>query len=93
MNSLTDLLADRDRWTGAACVGRWHLFDPPGDREADEAFTARVYRAQTICASCPILARCRDVAGNARPRDRSGVWAGTAYDTKGRPVRTTKGSK
>lgn len=90
MNPLTRLLADRDRWTGAACVGRWRLFDPRGDRENDETFTARTFRAQTICGTCPIRARCRDFAANARPRDRAGIWAGQPYDTKGRPVRTPK---
>lgn len=87
MNPLTELLAGRDRWTGAACHGMWDTFDPRGDREDDEHFQARIYRAQTICARCPILDECRTFAATARPRDRAGVWAGVAYDASGRPVR------
>lgn len=93
MNPLTELLASRDRWTGAACAGLWELFDPRGDREDQEHYTARIYRAQTICARCPIFDDCRTFAANARPRDRAGTWAGTAYDHKGRPVRITQEDK
>ncbi|HIW69674.1 MAG TPA: WhiB family transcriptional regulator [Candidatus Dietzia merdigallinarum] len=90
MNPLTELLAGRDCWTGAACIGLWHEFDPRGDHEGDDEYTARVYRAQTICGTCPILTDCRGYASNARPRDRAGVWAGVAYDSNGRPARTPK---
>ena len=86
MNPLTELLAGRDCWTGAACIGLWHEFDPRGDHEGDDEYTARVYRAQTICGTCPILTDCREYAQNARPKDRAGVWAGVSYDIKGRPV-------
>ncbi|MFL0579202.1 WhiB family transcriptional regulator [Dietzia sp. 179-F 9C3 NHS] len=87
MNPLTELLAGRDRWSGAACAGLWDVFDPRRDDETADDYEARVYRAQTVCGTCPILADCRDFAGNARPRDRTGVWAGIAYDHRGRPVR------
>lgn len=87
MNPITELLHGRDRWTGAACSGRWDVFDPRGDDEDQEHYTARIYRAQTICTTCPILTACRETAANARPRDRVGTWAGQPYDLNGRPVR------
>lgn len=87
MNPLSNLLAGHDRWTGAACHGQWDTFDPRWDDEGQEHYTARIYRAQTICTTCPILTACRDFAGNARPRDRVGTWAGIAYDGQGRPIR------
>ena len=90
MNPLTELLAGRDRWTGAACLGEWATFDPRGDDEPADDYEARVYRAQTICGTCPILTECRDYAGNARPRERAGTWAGKPFDANGRPVRTPK---
>lgn len=86
MTPLTELLAGRDCWDGAACIDQWDTFDPRGDHEGDDEYTARVYRAQTICGTCPILTDCRRYASNARPRDRAGVWAGTAYDASGRPA-------
>lgn len=87
MNPLTELLAGRDRWDGAACVNRWQLFDPRRDDEPADDYEARVHHAQTICGTCPILTRCRGYASNARPRDRAGTWAGIPYDSSGRPVR------
>lgn len=87
MNPLSQLLADHDRWTGAACVGQWETFDPRHDNETADEHQARVYRAQTVCGSCPIFDNCRNFAGNARPRDRVGTWAGIAYDHNGRPIR------
>lgn len=92
MNPLSQLLAGHDRWTGAACIGRWHDFDPRREDEPDAQFHARVRRAQTVCHGCPILAQCREFAANARPADRAGTWAGTPYDTKGRPVRVPQES-
>ena len=87
MNPLSELLAGRDRWTGAACLGRWQLFDPRRDDEAAEDYSVRVTLAQGICGTCPILTTCRDYAGNARPNQRAGIWAGIAYDHRGRPDR------
>lgn len=86
MNPLTQLLTDRDRWTGAACVGHWNLFDTRGDREPDDLFALRLEYANAICMACPILERCHATAQNARPRDRSGTWAGIHYDHRGRPT-------
>lgn len=93
MNPLSELLAGRDRWTGAACIGQWDKFDPPGEREDDPTFLGRVQAAQRVCGGCPILAECRDFAGNARPRERAGIWGGVPYDSSGRPVRIPKESK
>ena len=93
MNPLTELLAGRDRWTGAACVGDWTTFDPRGDRETDTDYIERVRHAQAVCVACPILADCRDFTANVRPRDRAGTWAGTPYDNRGRPVRIPQEDK
>lgn len=87
MNPLSELLAGRDRWTGAACLGEWDLFDPRHEGESVDDYSDRVTLAQAVCGTCPILTRCRDFAGNARPRERAGTWAGIPYDTNGRPVR------
>lgn len=87
MNPLTELLTDRDRWTGAACVNRWELFDPRREDEPAEDFHVRVTLAQGICSRCPILTKCHATAQNARPADRSGTWAAIPYDGRGRPVR------
>lgn len=88
MNPLSELLAGRDRWSGAACLGRWQLFDPRRDDEAAEGYSVRVTLAQGICGTCPILVRCHEYASNARPRDRAGTWAGIPYDSNGRPAQT-----
>lgn len=87
MNPLSELLAGRDRWSGAACHGMWATFDPRRDDETADDYEARVHRARTICGTCSILSDCRDYASNARPRDRAGTWAGQPYDSTGRPVR------
>ena len=87
MKPLSELLAGRDRWTGAACLGEWDLFDPRHEDESVDDYSDRVRRAQTVCDRCPIFDDCRGYASGARPRDRAGVWAGTPYDLNGRPVR------
>lgn len=87
MIPLSELLAGRDRWDGAACLGDWATFDPRHDRENETDYLDRVRRAQTVCARCPIFDDCRGYASGARPRDRAGVWAGQPYDSSGRPVR------
>lgn len=90
MTPLTELLAGRDCWDGAACHGLWRFFDPRDEREPDDVHAARVKAAQAICATCPLKAACHEYASNARPKDRAGVWAGVSYDIKGRPVRMTQ---
>lgn len=85
--NLSDLLADHDRWTGAACIGDWELFDPRADNEPADLFALRVEYARAICGVCPILADCHATAQNMRPRDRAGVWGGIAYDRQGRPTK------
>lgn len=89
-HSLTDLLAGRDRWDGAACIGVWSLFDPRGESESVEEHALRIQHARAICTSCQLLEQCYEIACNMRPRDRTGVWAGVPYDHRGRPVRTPK---
>lgn len=94
MSSLSGLLGGLDaNLDGAACVGRWHLFDPRGAREPDAALAERVDRARAICRTCPVLNPCRDTAANMPSRNRSGVWAGVLYDEKGRPRRAAGESR
>lgn len=90
MNPLSELLAGRDRWDGAACTGLWRIFDPGDEKEPDDVHAARVRAAQAICAICPIAAACHATAQNMPAKARSGVWAGIAYDIQGRPIRTNK---
>ena len=87
MNPLTELLAGRDRWSGASCVGLWATHDPRRDDETADDYEARVHHARAICTTCPLLEQCHEYASNARPRDRAGTWAGVPYDSSGRPVR------
>lgn len=91
MNALSQLLAGLDAGLdGAACAGRWGLFDGRGDRETDTEFGDRVRAAATVCRTCPILAACHETAQNLRPSQRSGIWAGIPYDGRGRPALTPK---
>lgn len=90
MNPLARMLAEivDHRLEGASCAGHHDLFDVRGDDENRADHADRIDLARTICGTCPVLTACHAVAQNMRPRDRTGVWAGIAYDDKGRPVRT-----
>ena len=43
---------------GAACIGRWSLFDPQHDHEPAADTTRRHRTALRICQACPVLAAC-----------------------------------
>jgi len=76
-------------FTGAACAGRWGLFDPRGDRESTDDLAERHEAAAQMCGTCPlpVFARCAATARALPKAHRRGVWAGTSYDlpVKGRP--------
>ena len=63
---------------GAACVGRWSLFDPPARGEPPATTRQRHTQALAICAACPALDRCKDWVDQLPPNQRPpGVVAGT----------------
>ncbi len=77
-------------FTGAACVGRWGLFDPRGDRESTDDLAERHEAAAHLCGTCPLptFARCAALSRTLPKAGRHGVWAGRSYDltaTKGNP--------
>ncbi|MBH0118467.1 WhiB family transcriptional regulator [Rhodococcus sp. CX] len=58
------------------------LFDVWVRGESDEARSARLTRARTLCCRCPVAAACRAAAGE---HDASGIWGGELYGDAGRP--------
>lgn len=68
-------LAD-PRLEGAACAGKSPLFDSRDADETQDEYLDRVHYAQTLCATCPVLAACQ-AASTELPRTQSyGIWAG-----------------
>jgi Transcription factor WhiB len=51
------------------CIGQWDLFDQTDDPGITDL-------AQSLCAQCPVLARCRSWAATLDNRQLSGVVAG-----------------
>ncbi len=77
-------------FTGAACVGRWGLFDPRGGRESTDDLAERHEAAAHLCGTCPlpVFARCAATARALPKARRRGMWAKHSYDlttTKGNP--------
>ena len=63
---------------GAACIGRWSLFDPQHDHEPAADTTRRHRTALRICQACPVLAACHRWAATLPATHRpAGVLAGT----------------
>lgn len=87
---LASLLAGRDRWAGAACIGQWALFDPRAEDETTDDFRDRVEQATWTCHRCPLIESCHSTAQSLPPRDRAGNWAGTGYTKTGRPIHISK---
>ena len=63
----------QQNWTAhAVCTGMTELFFPPaGEREP--ARVVREAKARLVCASCPVIADCRDYA---RRNHEYGYWGG-----------------
>lgn len=69
---------------GAACAGLAPTFDAPGPSEDTEEVADRHRLALRVCASCPVLARCRDWLESLPPRERpAGVVAGAVQPERG----------
>lgn len=69
----------------AACRADPDLFfGPDGERAADH--DRRVAQAQAVCVSCPIRARCLEVA--KANGERFGVWGGVDFETVRPAVRS-----
>jgi len=90
--TVRDLLADLGPaadFTGAACLGRWGLFDPRGDRESTDDLAERHEGAAHVCATCPLptFARCAATVRALPKSGRRGVWAGHSYDTTTKETR------
>ncbi|QMU69868.1 WhiB family transcriptional regulator [Streptacidiphilus sp. P02-A3a] len=64
----------------AACARaeRRLFFHPAGER--GRTFEARERAAKRVCASCPVLAQCREYA--IQSRERYGVWGGLSEDER-----------
>lgn len=74
------LLEEMDGWSlpGAACTGRWELFDPPTRGEPPATTRHRHTQALALCHTCPALDRCRDWLDQLPPNQKpAGVVAGT----------------
>lgn len=75
-----------ERLRGAACVGRHELFDAELYREPANARAERHKTAQAICARCPVIAACRQVA-TEHHESIAGIWAGELRNAAGKPGR------
>ncbi|NKS20857.1 hypothetical protein GS467_06485 [Rhodococcus hoagii] len=78
-----------ERLRGAACVGRHELFDAELDREPAQARSRRHRAAQAICARCPVITACDQVA-KEHADSIAGVWAGEVRNAAGKPGRPRK---
>lgn len=68
------------RLPGAACVGRWGLFDPRGEGE-DRADAARRHvAALRICGACPARTPCASWASGQPANQLGGVVGGAIHD-------------
>lgn len=74
---LAELFAGLPVLDGAACAGRWELFDDAEPGEDPDQVRYRHVEAARICRTCPVLDRCREwsesLPGKHRP---PGVLAG-----------------
>ncbi|WP_298442818.1 WhiB family transcriptional regulator [Gordonia sp. (in: high G+C Gram-positive bacteria)] len=84
---LAVLLADLPDLSGAACSGRWELFDEAEPGEDLDQVRYRHAEAAQICRACPVLDDCREWSANLPGKHRPpGVLAGVI-------PRPAKGSK
>lgn len=66
---------------GAACTGKWGLFDPRPSGESEKAAAERHQKAVELCAGCPALAACQAWVEALPARERPlGVVAGRLVD-------------
>lgn len=57
---------------GAACAGRWILFDPPMPDEDEDDVAYRHTAALAVCEFCPALGPCRAAAVEFARQEGSG---------------------
>ncbi len=88
MSDLASLLGSMrraPRLPGAACRGKWALFDPAEPTEAADETRNRHQAALAACQSCPALAGCEQWFAGLQPRQRPlGVVAGRINEPKKR---------
>lgn len=81
---LVSVLSGLPRLDGAACSGRWSLFEPQRDNEPRGDVIERHDAAEILCAACPALTACRDWAED-EPHDGSVVAGRSSARFRGRP--------
>ncbi len=75
--ALAAALAAAPRLPGAACKGRYELFDPAEPGEDEDDYTYRDETALAICRHCPALTDCQSWLETLPPRQQPpGVIAG-----------------
>lgn len=74
------------RLAGAACAGRWPVFDLDVHGETPEDREARHHQARAVCRTCTVTAACHHTAQRL-DRRAEGVWAGTLRGATNRPGR------
>lgn len=81
MRTADDVLSLRvdPRLDGASCAHLWPSWDPQEEDEARVDFHDRVAAAARVCARCPVLDACREVADELPYAQRRGIWAGHYY--------------
>jgi hypothetical protein len=88
MSDLVSLLGSMrraPRLPGAACRGKWALFDPAEPTETADETRNRHQAALAACQSCPALAECKQWIESLKPRHRPlGVVAGRINEPKKR---------
>ena len=77
--SIGDLVPGREPWMDeAACAGRTPLFfGIAGERPERRA--RREARARKVCAACPVIGPCREVA---RRNGENGFWGGESEEDR-----------
>ncbi len=81
---LINVLTGLPRFDGAACSGRWSIFEPQRDGERRDDVLERHHDAEQLCATCPALAPCRDWA-DGEPLDGSVIGGRSTARFPGRP--------
>lgn len=73
------LVVQREQWmTSAACAGRTSLFfGIAGERP--ERRVRREARARKVCADCPVITECRELA---RVNGENGFWGGESEEER-----------
>jgi hypothetical protein len=89
MSQLDDLLeavGAAPALPGAKCRGMHHLFDAAQSGEDPAVVDQRHTQAQSLCATCGSLSRCRDWVDGLKPSKRpAGVVAGLVWQD-GKPM-------